>query len=410
MMKRILVLGAGEGQISLILRAKEAGWYVIVVSPKGNYPGFEVSDECIYADISDKEHILTIAEKYSIDAIATDQTDVSIPTVQYISEKLNLPHIHCKDIDNFRLKSRMRCICQQSRIPTIPYCVTSSYDTALSFYNNLPSQAIIKPIDSQGSRGVHLISSEEDFNRGFKDALEYSKSGFIIIEKFIKGHEIEVDTVIHNGKICATMIGDVYNFDVKDTFSAYERIYPSSLDNVTLQNINARNEQIVHSLGLETGWSHGEYIISSDGEIYLLEIGARGGGNYIGSDIIKIMCGIGTDEMAFRTAIGDTSFYFDVYPRDCFCAYKCFYLPAGEVSSINISEDFYTKKYVVKHNLNRIFVGMKTLPNTDKTSRFSVVVKADTRELLRHYMEEIEQLINIVVINNIGNELNIIWK
>ena len=49
--------------------------------------------------------------------------------------------------------------------------------------------------------------------------------------------------------------------------------------------------------------------------MYLLEVGARGGGNFIGSDIVRTMLGVSTDEMAFDTAIGDLSFYNRVHLR-----------------------------------------------------------------------------------------------
>lgn len=409
-MKRILVLGAGEGQIPLITRAKMAGWHVIAASPQGNYPGFEIADECVFADIADKEAILSIAKKCSADAVATDQTDVSVSSLQYVTERLNLPHIECKDIDNFRIKSLMRSVCEQSGIPSIPYCVTSDFATASSFYFSLSGNAIIKPDDSQGSRGVHQISSKEDLYDAFYDALRYSKSGSVIIEKFIEGHEIEVDTIIQDGQIRATIIGDVFKFGLKDTFSSYERIYPSALGIKHMENVRIRNGQVLHALGLVTGWSHGEYIVDNEGEVYLLEVGARGGGNFVGSDIVRMMCGISSDEMAFRTAIGDSSFYENIMMSDCFCGLKCFYLPEGIVSSVSISEDFYNKEYVVSHNLGRIFVGMRVFPNTDKTSRFTIVLKADTREQLHRCLQEVMHLISIEVTSASGDKLGIIWK
>ena len=46
-------------------------------------------------------------------------------------------------------------------IPTIDYKCVSSYEEALAFYRSLDSNAIIKPADNQGSRGVFKIVSEE---------------------------------------------------------------------------------------------------------------------------------------------------------------------------------------------------------------------------------------------------------
>lgn len=408
--RKILILGAGEGQVPLIARAKKEGWYVIVVSPAGNYPGFAIADTCRFYDISDKDAILQLATEEKISAIATDQTDISIPTVLFVSQRLGLPRIDCLNIDNFRIKSSMRDACRNIGISHIPYCVTNSLKDTLWFYKSLPDgKAIVKPIDSQGSRGVQRVSSSEEIEEGYYEALQYSHSNQIIIERFIEGHEIEVDTVIRDGKIRCALIGDVYNFALKNTFSAYIREYPTVLSKSAQVKILELNSKVIDAFGLRTGWTHGEYIYTPDKEVYLIEIGARGGGGFIGSDIVRTMLGVSTDEMAFRTAIGDYSFYDEVYLHDAFCAYRCFYLPEGEIVSISISDAFLHQPFVLTHNLDRLHIGQITHKNTDKTSRFVIVIKADTRSVLKQRLLEVEQSIDIRV-KTVDGIKGIIWK
>ena len=409
--KKILILGAGEGQVPLIQRAKNAGCYVIVVSPNGIYPGFAYADECVYADISNAERILDIASEMQVNAIATDQTDVSISSVQYVAQALNLSCIKCDNIENFRYKSLMREICYQNGIPTIRFCSTNDISNAIEFYNTLlDHKAIVKPVDSQGSRGVTVVQSISELQEAFSVAQKYSKSQNVIIEQFIEGQEIEIDTVVKDGQIIGTLVGDVHNFTSENAFSAYERIYPSMVyTGADLERIKAVNECTIKALGLITGWAHGEYIISKTGETYLLEVGARGGGNYIGSDIVKTMLGVGTDEMALRTALGDESFYQNVYNRNKYCAYKCFYLPEGEVESIHIHWPYFSQPFVSRHNLSDLQIGRKTGKNTDKTSRYTIVVEAASAAELRRILDEIPAQIDIRV--KTENEIqSIIWK
>ena len=408
---KILILGAGEGQVPLIQRAKHAGCYVICVSPNGKYPGFALADECVYADIADAECILEIAREKQIHAIASDQTDVSISSVQYVAQVLNLPCIKCDNIDNFRYKSLMREICQKNGIPTIRFCSTDDINIAIEFYTALSEhKAIVKPVDSQGSRGVTVVQSIAELQAAFVQAQKYSKTNSIIIEQFIEGQEIEIDTVVKDGQIIGTLVGDVHNFTSENAFSAYERIYPSMLyTGVELEHIKAINETTIRALGLITGWAHGEYIVSKTGEIYLLEVGARGGGNYIGSDIVKTMLGVGTDEMALRTALDDESFYQDIFLRDKYCAYKCFYLPEGSIESVDINWEYFNQPFVLRHNLTDLKIGLKTAKNTNKTSRYTIVVEADSKENLRLLLDEIPSHIDIKVSNAQGLQ-SAIWK
>lgn len=407
---KIVILGAGEGQLPLIHRAKDAGWYTIIVSPKGDYPGFALADECCYADISDKEALLTITREHHADAIATDQTDVSVPALQYVAETLHLPHIECKDIYRFQLKSFMRQVCAESGLPTIPYEVVATVEEATQFMcRHVSAAVIIKPVDSQGSRGVQRVNTIAELNEAWSETIRYSKSKRVIIEQFVEGQEIEVDTVMRDGQILGVLIGDVFNFDLKNTFSGYERKYPTAFPQ-SLQNyichINART---LCALGLRTGWTHGEYIVTKDGEVYLIEVGARGGGNYIGSHIVRAMLGVGTDEMAFRTAIGDNSFYDKIGLRNAFCAYKCFFLPAGTITKIDIDTAYIEQPYVIAHNLWELSEGKLIQMNTDKTSRYTVVLTASTQEELDARLADVPNHIHVWVENKNGME-EAIWR
>lgn len=406
--KKILILGAGEGQLPLIRRAKSAGWYVIVVSPMGNYPGFDLADLSCFADISDRDEILQIAIRQSVQTIATDQTDVSVPTVQYVCEKLGLPGIKCRDIENFQLKSRMRDICTAHGIATIPYRVVDSLEAAEAFLSTIaPHAAIIKPIDSQGSRGVQRVANVEALRLDWDEAMRYSRSRRVIIERFVEGQEVEVDTVIKDGKIIDVLIGDVYNF--KDAFSGYERIYPTQYTQDIQNKIKGVNASTLQALGMQTGWTHGEYMVTNSGEVFLIEVGARGGGNYIGSDIVRLMLGVGTDEMSFRNAIGDMSFYDEVHLQNNFCAYKCFYLPKGIVESVEVEDSLSSEDYVVMHNLSSLKVGMKTLGNNDKTTRYTLVVVAENHSQLRERLDSIPNRIKVRVLTPNGIK-SCIWK
>ena len=407
---KILILGAGEGQVPLILRAKEAGWYTVVVSPRGHFPGFELADRCCYLDISDVESILGLAREMQVKAIATDQTDISMPTVVTVAKEMGLPCIDCENIYHFQFKSLMREICHRRGIATIVFCVTDKLEEAQAFFMSIPNgKAIVKPVDSQGSRGIHKLCSPDGIPDAFASALKYSRSGRVIIEQFIDGHEIEVDTVMKDGKTVSTLIGDVYNFGFADTFSAYERIYPARMEPDLEQKIRDYNETVLKALGLTTGWTHGEYIVTENGDVYLLEVGLRGGGNYIGSDILRDRMGVGTDEMAFLTATGDDSFYDRQAPRKGHCAYKCFYLPEGEVKTVVIDGDLLTRPFVLRHNLDSLRVGRQIGKATDKTSRFTVVVKAETADELRRILDDIENRIHIGVLTPAGIR-GAIWR
>ena len=88
---KLLVIGAGVGQIPIIEKAKNRGIYVSVVTLPGNQPGIELADDVFYCDIYDRDKIVEWAQANRITAVTSDQNDLMNPTVAYVSEKLGLP-------------------------------------------------------------------------------------------------------------------------------------------------------------------------------------------------------------------------------------------------------------------------------------------------------------------------------
>ncbi len=92
-MKRILILGAGAAQLSLIQKAAEMGLYVIVSSSPGSYPGFRYANKYYTVDTTDLGGILHIAETEQIDGIVTTGTDVAVRSIGYVNTALKLSGI-----------------------------------------------------------------------------------------------------------------------------------------------------------------------------------------------------------------------------------------------------------------------------------------------------------------------------
>ena len=70
-MKRIMVLGAGRGQVDLIKAIKGYGHKAIVASIEGEYPGFKYADEIVIVDITDKHAVSNLVKELQIDGVVT---------------------------------------------------------------------------------------------------------------------------------------------------------------------------------------------------------------------------------------------------------------------------------------------------------------------------------------------------
>lgn len=402
MMKKIMILGAGVYQVPIIEAANARGLYTIVVSPNGDYPGLALADKVYDLDVRNESAILEAAQEQNIDGITTDQTDIAIRTVAYVAEKLGLPGIGYECARLFTDKSLMREKGRELGLPVIKSRSVASLEEAESFFSEINDNAIIKPVDSQGSRGVSKIANLADLKAKYKDAEKFSRDGTVIIEQFITGQEFEVDSIVVEGNAQTLMYADLESFELPDVFASTTRLYPSIADQQTVEYLLNLNKSTIEGFGLLQGLTHSEYIMDHTGEIYLIEAAARGGGTYISSHIAQLQTGLNTSDFLVDLALGDIHAMPEFQKNRCHCGYVTFYLPQGRVISIEGVQLVASMPFVDKHHLDNIKVDMQTEAFSDKTARYAIILSADSRKELLKRIDWIKAQLNIKVQTDCG--------
>lgn len=406
----VLVLGAGALQVPLINRVKEKGYNPVVVSLHDDEPGMKLVKDTIIADFCDEELMLQYGRQYDVVGVVTDQTDLPVRTVAYVSEKMGLPGIGYETACLFTDKFRMREKCRELGIDTLRYKLVGSLEEAKEFFTSLNNPVILKPINNQGSKGVCKVSSLNELETQYQEATNYSRGEKILLEEFVSGEEeLVIEGVALDGWIENLVCGDTYYFNLPDVFSARQRIFPSVKDPKIVEQALELNKKIIKGFGLSRGLTHGEYIISN-GKVYLIEIAARGGGVYISSDIIPLMTGFDTTSFIINIATQQT------VSKPCFCdkgkvvCYTAFFLPEGLIKKVKGVDEVVSAPYVHHNNLSALKEGMRTKKNTDKTSRFFMVLDADSKDEMDARISDIKRKLQVVVATSENEEEGIIWS
>lgn len=408
-MKKIMIIGAGVYQVPLIEKAKDRGIYTIVVSPDGPYPGLDIADKAYYKDVRDREEILEIARIESIDGVITDQTDIAARTVAYVAEELGLPGIGFECAELFTDKYRMKEKSEELGLPTIKCRNTKSIEEAKNFFNEVGTSIMIKPTDNQGSRGVYRIDSIEELDDKFLEAMSYSGNGMIIAEQYIEGDEYEVDSIVIDGHEHTLMCGDIVLFDLPDVFASCTRMYPSCRDKDIVSKLLKLNKDTIEGFGLKSGITHSEYVVDKNGQPYLIEAAARGGGAFVSSDITPLQTGLDTAEYLIDSALGIGMDAKSLGHELCHCGTISFYLPKGTVVGVDGVSEALDFPFIHGSLLDEIHVGMKTNDFSDKTERYISVLSADSRKELEERFQKYRDTVRITVETEKGIE-GPIWK
>lgn len=408
MSQKILVPGAGYGQVPVIKKAKEMGLTAIVVSIKGDYPGFQYADKIYYEDSRDKEKVLEIAIKESIDGIISDQNDIPMQTIGYVSEKLNLPGNNYETSCLFTDKYLMRKKCQELCISSIQFDIASSLEEAKAAADKLGYPLMCKPIDNQSSKGVSKLENTSQLTEKVERAFACSFSGKLILEQFIEGDEYCVEGLAIDYNYKNLLLLDRTYFKHSSYFIPASVSSPSNLPEHLKTELLELNKKVATAFGIRQGLTHGEYIYSNrDQKFYLVEIAARGGGVFISSHLVPYACGFETDRLLVDLAVGNPLSIDDFNYAEKAVKYSCFYMEEGEIVKVDgIDKINHLNNVLYFHNEN-IAEGNYYSGLVDKSSRLGPVLFGG--ETTEDVLEAETKVKELLIIRNSSNS-SIYWE
>ena len=235
-MQNILIIGAGDFQLPLVQRASQS-YNVLLAAPVISDAFKPYITDSLLIDVRDEEAILAYAREHSICGVITDQTDIAVRSVAYVAENLGLPGIGSETGRLFTDKSLMRDRMAQLGIKLLPHRTVSSEKEGLQFYREIGGDIIIKPLDTQGSRGVQICRGEEELRSKYAEAARWSSNHQVLIERYATGREFVVEGIAVDYEFQNACIGDTLYFDLPDAFAAKSRIFPTTADDELRQRV-----------------------------------------------------------------------------------------------------------------------------------------------------------------------------
>ena len=407
-----MILGAGLYQIPVIEKARRMGFQTFVVSAEGDYPGFKLADKFFEIDVREKEEILEVAEREQIDGILTDQTDIAVPTVAYVAEKMNLPGIEYQCALRFTNKYLMRQACEEIGIPVPKHVKASTLQEAVERSVSLTFPIILKPVDNQGSRGVVKVQHAQELEHSghFDDALAYSRDGSVILEEFVTGEEVVVQGFANHSEFRNLVLGDRAYFDIPNLFIPKQTLFPSTLDPELQNKVLDINTRLISHLSPGFGITHSEYLVDQhSGSIFLIETAIRGGGVFISSDLVPLACGIDPTTLLIQITSGESIDMPAPFPSYAASGYLCFTLPDGVIGRVEGREALPLLPGVHKAFLQPLEPGQRTAEMKDKTQRLGpILVTAKNRSALEETIGRVKETLQIEVETENGIK-DIIW-
>ncbi|NLW19635.1 MAG: ATP-grasp domain-containing protein [Candidatus Cloacimonetes bacterium] len=288
MKEKLAILGASYLQRPLVEKAREMGVETHVFAWREGCVVEDIADHFYPVSILDQEEILRICEKIQVAGITSIGSDIAMPTVSYVAEKLGLKanSTHATRISTDKYEMRKALSAAGIKCPGFQQVEMGSGIREISF--GFPM--MVKPVDRSGSLAVTKVKNQQELGQAIEKAGKVSLSDRVIVEEFVEGREFSVEMISYEGKHHPITItdkitsGDPYYVEL-------EQHQPAALDEVTAGRINDLVIKTLDALELKNGASHTEVLLTKEGELVVVEAAGRMGGDFIGSHMVPLSTG-----------------------------------------------------------------------------------------------------------------------
>lgn len=300
--KRLLIIGAGRGQVGLYKAAKEMGIHTIAGTlPDNNPPGIALADEVCYMDIANVEDVVDKAKKLNLDGVATCCLDTGIPALGAVCDKLGLVGLSSEAARICGDKLSMKKKFIDNDVSTAKFYKVSSQMELEKALSDLSMPVIIKATDLQGSNGIYIANTREEALYGYKGAMEKTKREFCIVEEFIEGWEFGAQAFVSEGEVLFVMPhGD-------ETFMSHTAVpvghyVPLKCEQKILEQTIETVKGAIKAIGLNNCAVNVD-LIERNGKVYVIELTGRVGANCL-PELVEINYGIEYYKMIALAALG----------------------------------------------------------------------------------------------------------
>ena len=349
--KKVLILGGGLLQSYVIKRAKELGYEVHVIDANPNSLGFKYADKYAVVDIVDQKACLKYAKENNINGVLTAATDYGVLSASYIAKCLNLKDINYDVAKTIKNKYEVRKTLSTQKADDVDqFFELGCLEDIEKIAKKVKYPVIVKPCDGSGSKAIARVDNIKELEAAAEKALSVSLSKKVLVESFIEGKEYGVESFVYNGEIYVLVVMDK-EMTAPPNYAELGHNVPSGLQRELEEKVVSTVKKSIKALGVNFGAVNMDLLVTIDGRVCIIDVGARMGGNLIGSHIVPLSTGIDYMGNIIKAAVGDEVDFTKV-KNDCVST-KLLALTPGKVKELPDFNKYYDDdiKYVVC-NLN----------------------------------------------------------
>jgi len=208
--KKVIVLGSGPiriGQgvefdyatVHCILSLKKLGYEAIVINnnPETVSTDFAISDRLYFEPLTIEDVVNIVKLENPLGVIVQFGGQTAINLAPELEKRgIKILGTQMKEINDAEDRDSFENLMQKLNIPTPQGDCAFTYLQALEIVNKIGYPCVIRPSYVLGGRAMQIVSNKYELEKYMSNAIkEISYNSPVLIDKYIKGKEVEIDAI-----------------------------------------------------------------------------------------------------------------------------------------------------------------------------------------------------------------------
>ena len=286
--KKIVVLGSGPiriGQgvefdystVHAVQTIKKAGYEAIIINnnPETVSTDYTCSDKLYFEPlcVEDVMNVIRLEQPEGVIATLGGQTAINLaePLSRY---GVKIIGTDCAAIDRAENRDSFEKLLWSLQIPQPKGRAVTSIEAGLAAAKEIGYPVLVRPSFVLGGRAMQIVAKEEALKKYRKTAVEIDEDKPVLVDKYIRGKEVEVDAVCDGKRVFVPGIMELVErtgVHSGDSISVYP---PYGISQKVKDTILEYTQKLGLGIGI-IGLFNIQFIVDGKDDVYIIEVNPR---------------------------------------------------------------------------------------------------------------------------------------
>lgn len=301
--KKLLVQGAGRGNLGIVKSAQKYGVFTLVTGMGGDYPCTSLADINCYADIANPDAVLKVAQEHKVDGAVICCSDTGLKAIGRVNDVMGLTGLSEKSADESSNKFLMKERLVAAGVRTAKFFRLHNEAELNIAVEKIGYPVIIKATDLQGSRGICIVYEETQLMPSFHEVMSLTHKDYCLVEEFLVGKEYGAQSFVYHGDVLFVLPHGDETMMCK-TAVPVGHYMPYEMSDALYEDTCLQVKNAIKALGFNNCPVNVD-LIERDGKSYIIELTGRVGANCL-PELTGNYFGINYYDMILHTCLGES--------------------------------------------------------------------------------------------------------